>query len=363
MAKQEMAAKLAAWASGSVQPTATVKTEPVETVDLKADIAKIETASSMAVKMYPNDPDKRFNYWTKSVDVGTLSDRSKAVYWAHYEKLHPQGMEGTQREFINVTARELAMIPGQANKEFFLRERISNSPEWAKKILDPELAKLSTAVAVSNLGKATAVYSDDIKNRVHEFTRTSALDPDVTVDDHTADILKLEQMNLFDLATVQNGRVGVLDPKAQFVPAFAIKSRSQVMPNGSYSEPSAFESTFVREQALPHIRTAVEKRLYTTRAEVSRAERASSMEAVNMLESGKFGIQSWGTAFAMIPDTHPMQLIYTGLRGEINSGRVKTHKDLAEAIYTAMTAYKEAWPELTNKAVTSGAGNAANPVS
>ena len=129
-------------------------------------------------------------------------------------------------DFINVTLNEVGLINGVSNKEFLLRDRISNSPPWAQEILGPELAKYSTSVANANFSKASQVYSKSLGEKLNKFMINVALDPDVSVEQHTADFLRMEQLNLLDVANVVNGRVGAYDGTGQFIPGFAVENRN-----------------------------------------------------------------------------------------------------------------------------------------
>lgn len=314
----------------------------------KQDIASVSTVASLAAKMYPNNKEKQFDYWKRNTNINGLSNEARNTYWKTYEKMHPRGLDGAKSDFINVTLIEMGYINGVSNKEFFLRDKVANSPEWARAVLEPELAKLSTTVANANLSKATQVYSKSLQEKLNKFITTNELDPDVSVDQHTSDLLKLEQMNLFDVSRVVNGRIGVYDQNNTFLPGFAVEKRSQIFPNDEFGTPSFAEQVLVRDAAIAPVKEAIDTRVSAQRSQISMQERQAAMEATNMLEQGSFTIDRWGEAFSINPESNPQDQIMRGLKGEINSKRITSERQLAEAIYTAMSKYPTMFGDLNN---------------
>ena len=314
----------------------------------KEDIAKIRGTKTLAERMYPNDPQKRFNYWKNNTSLNGMSNTARNEYWKTYETMHPRGTDGALSDFVNVTMNEVGLVSGVSNKEFLLRERMANSPPWAQNILGNELAKYSTVVANANFSKANQVYEKSLNNRVNKFVMSSSLDPDVSIDQHTADFLRMEQLNLLDIGSVVNGRVGAHDSSGQFVPGFAIADRTQILPNDNAGTPSAAEQMLVRNTAVQPIKQAIETKLINQRSTISMQERQSAMNATNLLEQGQYSIDRWGEAFSINPESDPQQQILRGIRGEINAGRITSRQDLMETIYTAMSKYPTMFGELNN---------------
>jgi hypothetical protein len=310
------------------------------------EVSKINEVSALASKMYPSNPADRFNYWKKNIKTDGMSNEARNFYWKQYEQMHPRGTEGAKSDFINVTLNEVGLIGGVSNKEFFLRDRIANSPAWAQSVLEPELAKYSTSVANANFSKANQIYSKTLSEKVNKFVMNSDLDPDVAVDQHTSDFLRLEQLNLLDVASVVNGRVGAYDHKGQFIPGFAMEDRKMVFPNDPYGTPSAAEQVIVRDSATKPIKDAVETKIISQRSKISQQERQSAMEVSKLLEQGQYEIDRWGEAFSINPEASSRDQVLRGLKGEIAAGRVKTEKELIEGIYTAMAKYPTMFGDL-----------------
>jgi hypothetical protein len=158
----------------------------------------------------------------------------------------------------------------------------------------------------------------------------------------------MEQLNLFDVASVSNGRIGAHDQSGQFVPGFAIADRKQIFPKDVYGTPSVAEQVIVRDTATKPIKDAVETRIINQRSSISRQERLSAMEATKLLETGHYSMDRWGEAFSINPEASKEDQISRGLKGEITAGRIKSNKDLIEGIYTAMTKYPTMFGDLNN---------------
>lgn len=336
MATKDLYQSLAEIAKQSVN---IVPTEDPNKQIIKRETDQIKKMADLASKMYPQNKDTQFEYFKKNVNISGMTNEAKDFYWNQYQKINPRGLEGTRQDYINITARELDMISGVSKKEFFLRNKLATAPAWVKDVLEPELAKLSTVVANANYSKATKVYEEDVKVRSNAFLSNANLDPDVSIEDHTTDLVKLEQMNLFDVAAVVNGRAGVYNKQNQFVPGFAIEGRNQIIPDDPYGSPSAEEQLRIRETTTPYFKSAVERKLYSNQSVINREEQMSAMMASKMLEDGKFTIDRWSEAFSMNPEASPQDAIMRGIRGEIKSKRVQTYQDLAQTIYTAMNTY------------------------
>jgi hypothetical protein len=345
MAKKDLMSSLQKIASESVSGTISISTKEQELID-KQDIAKIKQVSEVASKMYPNNPVSRFNYWKKNINVDGMSNNARNEYWQTYQNIHPRGIEGAQSDFVNVTLNEVNLINGVSNKEFFLRDRIDNSPAWARTVLEPELAKLSTTVANANLSKANQVYSKSLSDKINNFILQNDLDPDVSVEQHTADFVRLEQLNLFDVANVINGRIGIYGQNNQFIPGFAVENRQQVFPKDQFGAPSFAEQVLVRDSAINPIKQAVDMKLSAQRSVISMQERQSAMEATKLLEQGFYALDRWGEAFSINAESNPQDQIIRGLKGEIASKRITNEQELAESIYTAMSKYPTMFGDL-----------------
>jgi len=313
-----------------------------ETVDSVVDNEQIQLLGKkrkQVFEMFPDNSQERFNYWKTQIDTTGMTAKAKQTYWKDYEAMHPEGIVGAKRDFVDVTKRELDYIESPVAKEFFLRERLDNTPEWARKELDPILGELSTIVANSNYAKAQQVYMKDLDLRINRFAVLAQLDPDVSVENHTTDITKLEQMNLLEVAKVEQGRVGVYSKGGKFIPAFGLQSRNDVFENDSNGSPSLEEQSVIRSLAPTIIKKAIQGNLAVARNKIMADERAGIAVAEKYLTDGAFNFDQWDTAFSMLHNVPMYDKIKLGLRGEITAGRIKTESDLKSAIYQSVSKY------------------------
>lgn len=314
----------------------------------KTAIAKVNEITNLANQMYPEDTTSRFNFWKSQIDVTELPTAAKNTYWKNYETMHPDGIDGAKRDFVNTVKREVDMTPGVSQKEYLLRERITQTPEWARKELEPLLAQVSTTVANANLNKAQQVYVSDLYTRINAFLFEEQLDPDVAIDDHVNDMLKLEQMNMMEMASVFNGRVGILKNGQQFIPAFGLQDSDQVLQNRAVT-PSLGEQVLVREVGLQPIKNAVESNVTKGRREIETQEETAKVVATRYLRDGIYQMAAWDKAFSLIPNMPMEDRVVLGLQGEINSGRIRNEKELAQAIYMAIDRYRNNLTPATEK--------------
>ena len=320
-------------------PETKTKSEGIDGILSQQATAKLQNTTKLATDMYPTDPASRFEFWKKQNNTTLMDAKTKDVYWKTYETMHPEGIVGAKRDFVDVTKREIDVIDSNVGKEFFLRERLDNTPAWARKDLDPILGELSANVANSNYSKAQQVYMKDLDLRINRFVVLNQFDPDISSEVHTADVTRLEQLNLLELAKVQQGRVGVYNEAGQFYPAFGIKDRKEIFKNDTTATPSLEEQAVVRNIAPNIIRKAVEGNLAVNRNKIQADERVGSSVASQYLTTGAFDMDQWDTAFAMLPNISMRDKIKLGIQGEVKAGRIKNEKELVRTIYQSMVRY------------------------
>jgi hypothetical protein len=152
------------------------------------------------------------------------------------------------------------------------------------------------------------------------------------------DMLKLEQMNLMEMASVMNGRVGIMKDGRSFVPAFGMTDSEQIVKDAAIA-PSIEEQTVVQELARLPIKTAVADNVTSSRIKIKGQEETTKNIAQQQLRTGKYNMDQWDKAFSIMPDVPMQDKVMLGLRGEITSGRIKTEKQLAQSIYQAISTY------------------------
>lgn len=310
---------------------------------------KITNVSNSVKKMYPTDKKAGFAYWKQQLNVESIPDEAKEQYWEEFIKQHPEGKVGAKRELVDLTLAEVGLIHGLSQKEYFLRDKIQKSPEWAKTQLQPILGTVAATVVNSNYSKAQQVYLSNLDDRMLSFMRTNKFDADVPTESHTQDIIKLEQLNLLDTAKFENGRIGVYNSEGGFVPSSSIKSRDQLGFKNDFSAPSVEEQVLVNKLSPSVIRRAVETSLMVKRNQISTDDSYSEGIAEHYLSRGDYDVDNWNTAFSMLPTMDMNTKIQKGIQGEIASGRIKTDAHLAQTIHKAITIYGNLLPKEGDK--------------
>lgn len=339
--------KLQQIASGK-QYTESTNIENVSEIRAKDLKKKLNDITNNIKRMYPTKPKKVFETWKQETEDFPMPTKSfKETYWKQYLSLSPDGSDAEKKKMITNTELELEMLESPTEKEHYLRDKVSRWPEWLITEFKDDIQNLSARNSMTNLNKSKQVYKDDLSRRLGSLADRE-LDADVSEEAHIDDLLKLEKMNLMDVADAINGRFGVADKSGSFMPAFDLQDRSQVFQNDPHGTPSLGEQTMIDELSPPFIRDFVKGNLSNQRSKINMDNKASEGVAKMMLENGALSPDKWGEAFSMFSKPEYRTLMEQGLRGEINSGRVKNDEDLVKAIYMAMNQYKDLLGESTD---------------
>jgi hypothetical protein len=302
---------------------------------------KVNYVKDTVKKMYPNNQEKAFESWVEQTKTIPLTDKNfREWYWEQYLTFNPDKRENTKQNLINRTELELSMLETPTQKEHYLRDKVSSWPNWLTNEFKDSLQGLSTRNADTNLNKAKLVYKDDLGRRLTKLSSKS-IDPDVGENAHVDDLMKLEKMNLLDVAEVLNGRFGVVNKDGGFTPAFDLKDRSQVYSNDVFGSPSTDEQLLVDELAPDFISSFVKTNLVNQRNKINLDNQASEGFASSVLESGGFPQDKWKDAFSMFAKPDYQTLIKKGLIGEINAGRAYSDEDIVKKLWLAMNEYKD----------------------
>jgi hypothetical protein len=312
---------------------------------LKEKLNKIETEVK---KMYPNNQEKIFETWVEATkNFKFPTEDFKEYYWSKYLDLNPVDTTKAKESLIKKTEVELNNLNSPTEKEYYLRDKVSRWPKWLVEEFKDDLQNFSTRNAETNLNKSKLVYRDNLVSRLSNLANKE-LDPDVPEEAHIDDLLKLEKMNLMDVADSINGRFGVADKNGSFVPAFDLNDRNQVFPNDIYGAPSIDEQLIIDELAPEFIKKYVSGNLNKQRTKINLDNKTSEGVALGLLETGALTPDKWNEAFSMFAKPEYTSLITKGMQGEIESGRVKTQDDLIKTLYMALSQYKDLLGEDTN---------------
>jgi len=335
--KQELYNQLQSMATNSVYSGQST----LDTVNSKKEsILKdtLNTLESNLQTLYPDNKQKQFDSWMKETkDISIPTQKFNEYYWNKTLDLHPQGRDAAKESLIRRTEQELNMFQTPSEKEFFLRDKLSKFPAWLTKEFSGDVQNLSFRNANSNLNKSKALYRDDLSQRLSAMNGKE-LDPDVGIDAHVNDLLKLEQMNLLQVADSINGRFGVVNKTGAFVPAFDLKDQENIL---GASSPGINEQLMISELSPPLIKDYVTGNLNLQRNKINLENRAAEGVAGMLLDQGKLTPDKWGEAFSMFSKPNYASLITRGMHGEIAAGRIKTNDDLSRTLFSVVNQYKD----------------------
>jgi len=316
----------------------------IDAVNNKKEMGLKDTLRTLETNLktlYPDNKQKQFDSWMKETkDIPFPTQKFNEYYWNKTLDLHPQGREAAKESLIWRTETEMNMFQSPTEKEFFLRDKISRFPSWLTKEFSGDVQNLSFRNANSNLNKAKALYRDDLSRRLSDLS-DKEMDPDVGIDAHMNDLLKLEQLNLLPVANAVNGRFGVVNKTGEFTPAFDLQDRETIFPKDVAGSPGINEQLMISDLSPPLIRDYVVGNLANQRNKINLDNKTAEGVAGMMLDQGKLTPDKWGEAFSMFQKPHYETLITRGLNGEIAAGRLKTNDDLSRILYTAVNQYKD----------------------
>ncbi|CAB4189804.1 hypothetical protein UFOVP1192_15 [uncultured Caudovirales phage] len=338
--KQDLYNQLQSMATNSVYTGQT----NLDTVNSKKEMLLKDTLKTLETNLktlYPNDRQKQFDSWIKETkDTLFPTQKFNEYYWNKTLDMHPDGREAAKENLIRRTEEETNMFQSPTEKEFFLRDKISRFPNWLTKEFSSSVQDLSFRNANSNLNKAKALYRNDLSQRLGSLSNQE-IDPDVGVDEHVSDLLKLEQLNLLPVAQSFNGRFGVVNKTGAFTPAFDLQDRSTIFEKDIAGNPGINEQLLVNELSPPLIKDYVKGNLATQRGKINLDNKVAETIAGRLLDQGKLTPDKWSEAFSMFSKPDYKDLITRGMTGEIAAGRIKTNDDLSRVLYTAVNQYKD----------------------
>ena len=274
------------------------ETLQVQQRNLKKDLSKskakkIKDSLSIYKGNY-KDPLTAWNKWLD--DNGSDIDQDNADdIFGFAEKEFPGSPDQARGEIRNRAMSELDSSDSTV-KEQRLRNQMTKAPSWLVNEMAPELDSLSASNSNKNLAKSKMIYSRTLEQKIQNLNLTE-LDPDVPVEVHLDEMVKLEAMGLLDTARVVNGRLTVVNPNGQIQPAFAITKDIESM---GFMDPNSPENQLIFTVApkifKPHIEAAISNSSDST----GMTNRASSGAAIRMLRDGSLPIDEWGDALSLI---------------------------------------------------------------
>lgn len=253
-----------------------------------------------------SDPYKAWTNWYRDSKKDLDSDNADDV-WDFAEKNFP-GSPEQARGWLKNDVVSSSENQDPAIKDINLRENLSKSPSWLASEMLPEVDKLSATVSNQNMTKAKTVFQRSVMDKLAKVDLTQ-LDPDVAVEEHVADLIRMETAGIADSVTVVNGRFAGMGPNGKVMPAFALGMNNSSIGNGP-----EMEEMFAI--LLPTVKPVIESALSNNRSMMGLNNQAARGATVNMLKNGDMPISEWQNAISMLGD--PDGVIDAGISGLVN---------------------------------------------
>ena len=151
-----------------------------------------------------SDPFEAWTKWFRS-EQRTVSMDNANDLWSEAEASFP-GSPEQARDWMRSETNSLVDHPDPTIKDINLKKYLSKSPDWLSKEMLPTLAQTSATVSDQNLMKSKLAYRKLFMDKLSNID-FSELDPEVPVEVHVEDALKLEALGLLDSAQVFNDRL------------------------------------------------------------------------------------------------------------------------------------------------------------
>lgn len=312
MLKVEQLNKLYALATGGKN----TKQEQVSTIQ-KADNSKTVSKAKYELAKYKGMYVDPYEAWTKwynkikpSIDSKTADD-----IWSVAESEFP-GSSDQAKDWLRQSTKGVTSKADKASQEIAMRNEMSTSPSWLVNEMVPDLQDTAATVSTQNLGKANAVYKKSLEQKLDTLNLTE-LDPEVPVETHIEDAIKLEMLGMLDGSSVVNGRFASVNEQGQIQPAFSI---SYDMGLGGP------ELENIQAVAMPILKNKISSAISFASAQVEMGNRASGGAYLDMLKKGDLGMDEWQNAISMLGDSDGV--IGAGISGMARKNPYMSNEDI-----------------------------------
>ena len=316
--------------------------------DLRIKNSKLSLAKARDASIFTRgankDPYIAFTKWW-DVTRENVDSYNRNDYWDLALKLFP-GDETQAKDWLRT---EIGKPSGDSyGEEVALRNHMSVAPDWAQAEISPKLSYLQSTNSNQNLMKAVSLYKKNLTQRLTKLSE-NPLDLDVPEEQHIQDFLKLEAMNLLDVASVQNGRLLTANDKGVFVPAFMIEERDQVLSKNSQGTPEAGEMDLIYRAAPDIIRSSIKSNLDNVRQMANVGNKAASASAMKILENGDMKIEDWAEAYSITSGIEPDSVLTAGIRGLAKNNPYRTAEEIHGDSAKIMLHHKELLNQISDR--------------
>ena len=312
MLKAEQLNKLYALATGG-RNTKKEQVETIQKIDNSKTISKAKYELAKYKGMYV-DP---YEAWTKwynkikpSIDSKTADD-----IWSVAESQFP-GSADQAKDWLRQSTKEVTSKADKASQEIAMRNEMSTSPSWLVNEMIPDLQDTSAVVSTQNLGKAKAVYKKSLEQKLDMLDLTQ-LDPEVPVETHIEDAIKLEMLGMLDGSSIVNGRFVSINQEGQIQPAFSIPY--DVGLGGP-------ELENIQSVAMPLLKNKIASAISFASAQVEMGNRASGGAYIEMLKNGDLEMDEWQNAISMLGDADGV--VNAGIQGMSQKNPFRSDEDI-----------------------------------
>ena len=312
MLKAEQLNKLYALATGGKN----TKQEQVSTIQ-KADNSKTVSKAKYELAKYKGmymDPYEAWTKWYSKIKPNMDSKTADDI-WSMAESQFP-GSADQAKDWLRQSTKGATTKTDKASQEIAMRNEMSTSPSWLVNEMVPELQNTASAVSNQNLGKAKAVYKKSLEQKLGMLDLTQ-LDPEVPVETHIEDAIKLEMIGMLDGSNIVNGRFSSINEQGQIQPAFSIQYDMGI---------GGPELENIQSVAMPILKDKISSALSFATSQVEMGNRASGGAYLEMLRNGDLEMDEWQNAISMLGDADGV--VDAGIQGMSKKNPFTSDEDI-----------------------------------
>lgn len=307
----------------------------------KQNLMKAEKEMSLN-KVSNSDPYLAFTSWFDSTQKYVDND-NRNDYWNLVLKNFP-GSSEQANQFLK------AHIESKSKGDFYaeevnLRNMMTKLPDWAVNQVKPRLDFLQSQNSNQNLMKAVNLYKTNLKQRLSKLGE-QPLDLDVPEEEHIKDFLKLESLNLLDVARIENGRLVTVNEKGTIVPVFQVEDRKQILNKDKNGNPMPSEMDLIYKIAPDLISDTVKKNIQKSKELAQLGNKTASATAMRMLESGDLAIPNWGEAMSITSELEPQTVLDAAIRGLVKKDPYKSRDSIIADVMQIENTYPDLLSEI-----------------
>lgn len=298
-----------------------------------------------AQEVYGEDSSKIFEVWQMQTLDFDLKGSAKDYYWKTYENLY--GDKDIARQSINDSISfRLKNFGSTGEKEYYLREALSNSPDWLQEKYNPVLSSLMAINQTKDVEKLRLIYQKNINDNVKTIASGGDLDPGISEDNHLKDFEKAETMGLLPGSSIIDGRLSVTNKTGKTQPIWSVNNVSEVFDDAPNITPSPFESSFYRNSVRNNIRDYVSTNVQQSRFKVGEQNKLLKSSVLYEVRQGNIPIDEWGNMAALVEDTteNPtvsvMFLLLEGIKGQMDKDPDMPEDDVVNLVLTVANQYR-----------------------